>query len=113
MAGSKKARIRSLERQLGTTGTDPFIPARQIHPLTPSPATVPAKKPPHRYTQRLLWTFAILFSGPAISAFGGYIRQTTHQMAVSWLLIAVGALLCLLGIFLLNRLFRSPTDDRD
>ncbi len=29
MAGSKKARIRSLERQLGSVGADPFIPARQ------------------------------------------------------------------------------------
>ena len=29
MAGAKKARKRSLAQQLGTVGTDPFIPARQ------------------------------------------------------------------------------------
>lgn len=92
MAGAKKARKRSLAQQLGTVGTDPFIPARQPRSLVTAPPVMAGRvQRPRR--GRASWALARVVVGVALAGagvWGAFFAQPTLAARVQALGVLPG-----------------------
>ncbi|MBA2678524.1 MAG: hypothetical protein H0U76_09060 [Ktedonobacteraceae bacterium] len=113
MAGAKKTRRRSLAQQLGTVGSDPFIPARQPQSVLATP-TAPNKQRPHAAAMRTGWALAGILVGmvwAGVGVWGLLSAQTTTLREAAVALSILGLLIGIWGGVALHRARVAATLD--